>query len=118
MRDAEGRFVEEGELAASLYGGTSYPDDVDWAKARKFSLVHGGTKYVEGRKQSNKSMQAELVYVREKKTPMSTQSRRSLQMEILRSGTLPSTWQLARWIPVLQACLGPKRQKREPLSPL
>jgi hypothetical protein len=44
-----------------------YPDDVDWIKARKFSLVNGGTEYVEGRKQTNKSMQAELVYVRERK---------------------------------------------------
>lgn len=52
------------------------PDDVNWIKARKFSLVHGGTEYVEGRKQINKSMQAELVYVREK--PMSTQAEEEL----------------------------------------
>lgn len=43
-----------------------YPNDVNWVKARKFSLVDGGTEYVEGRQQTNKSMQAELVYVREK----------------------------------------------------
>lgn len=40
-----------------------YPNDVNWVKARKFSLVDGGTEYVEGRQQTNKSMQAELVYV-------------------------------------------------------
>lgn len=42
------------------------PDDVNWVKARKFSLVDGGTEYVEGRQQTSKSMQAELVCKRKK----------------------------------------------------
>lgn len=71
---------------------------------------------MEGRKQTNKSMHAELVYVREKNRRRLSQQ--ELAMEILRSGTLPSTCQLACWIPVLQAYLGWKWQKREPLNPL